>query len=84
MGKLALLMDHSGSEVHNPSPIEASISWTARDGKAQAFNDSGKMVAELHCARIQWIEAGGIRIIGMEAMTPGDTTYRAQAWHYIP
>lgn len=82
MGKLSVLMDANGRQIPNPKTIEASISWTAKDGIAQAFGVSNSLIAELHGARIDWIEAGGIRLSGMEPVS--GNIYRIQQWQYRP
>lgn len=84
MPSLAILFDKSGRPIASPVTMEATVSWAARDGMAQAFNAAGQRIAELHNARIDWIEAGGIRIIGMEPTNPGATAFRLQSWQYQP
>lgn len=84
MGQLAILMDKSGKHIANPIVADASLSWAARDCVAQAFDESGKRIAELHGARVEWIEAGGIRLSGMEPTNPSATAFRAQAWQFKP
>lgn len=84
MGQLAILMDNNGRQIANPIVVDASVSWAARDGVAQAFDGSGARIAELHGARVEWIEAGGIRLSGMEPTNPGATAFRAQAWQFKP
>lgn len=84
MPTLTFLFDANGREIPNPPMIPASVSWTTRDGIAQAFDPHGKRIAELRNARIEWIEAGGIRITGMEPMNPAGTSFRIQAWQYRP
>lgn len=84
MGQLAILMDSKGRQIASPEAVEAAVSWAARDGVAQAFNASGKRIAELHGARVEWIEAGGVRLVGMEPTNPGATAFRAQAWQFKP
>lgn len=84
MGTLALLIDRQGRQIEIPSAVEAAVSWNAKDGMAYAFTPSGQRIAELHNARVEWIEAGGIRLSGMEPANPDATAFRAQAWQYKP
>lgn len=84
MPTLAMLFDNAGRSVANPESMAATVSWSARDGVAQAFNATGQRVAELHNARVEWIEAGGIRLTGMEPTNPGATAFRLQSWQYQP
>lgn len=83
MGSLAKLFDEQGGAIANPSVIEAAISWNTKDGVAQAF-DGRRMVAELHGARVEWIELGGIRLTGMEPVNSQATAFRLQSWHFKP
>ena len=84
MPTIAFLFDHVGRSIDSPKPIEATLSWTAREGMAQAFDVSGKLIAELHHAQVNWIDAGGIRLTGMEPIPPDGTAFRLQAWQYKP
>lgn len=84
MSTIAKLLAEDGSQYAQPVAREASVSWRANDGIAQAFDIEGRLLAELHGARVEWIEAGGIRITGMEATDATMTRFRAQAWHYKP
>lgn len=77
---VAILFSKQGRAAQSPKVIEASVSLSAQDGVAQAFDASGRMVAKLHNARIEWIEAGGVRISGMEPTDLSETTFRVQAW----
>jgi len=77
---VAVLFSKQGRAAQSPKVIEATVSWSAQDGVAQAFDASGRMVAKLHNARIDWIEAGSVRISGMEPTDPSETTFRVQAW----
>ncbi len=67
-----------------PVPVIAMVSWRTADGIAQAFGADGKMVAELRGARVEWIEAGGIRIVGMEPVNQEASQFRIQSWQYKP
>jgi hypothetical protein len=78
------LYAEDGSQYTDPVARPASVSWRATDGVAQAFGPDNRLLAELHCARVEWIEAGGIRIVGTEAIDSTLTRFRAQAWHYKP
>lgn len=84
MGQLAILMDAKGRQIANPVFLEAAVSWSARDGQAQAFDTAGRRIAELNNARVEWIEASGIRLSGMEPTTPSATAFRIQQWQYKP
>lgn len=84
MGTIAKLFADDGSQHRQPAEYEASVSWRSADGVAQAFGTDNRLIAELHGARIEWIEAGGIRIVGMEAVDATMARFRAQAWHYKP
>lgn len=84
MGKLAILIDTKGRQVSRPLEIAATVSWAAKDAIAQAYDANGKLVHELHGARVDWIEAGGIRLTGMEPLYPGATAFRLQQWQYTP
>ncbi|ENO78046.1 hypothetical protein B447_15074 [Thauera sp. 27] len=77
---VAILFSKQGRAAQSPKLIEATVSWSAQDGVAQAFDASGRMVAKLHNARIDWIEAGGVRISGMEPTDSSETAFRTQAW----
>lgn len=81
---LALLIDKHGRQIASPKTVEATVSWRASDSVAQAFTPSGQLVAELHCARIDWLDVSGLRIVGMEPNGTVVTKYRAQSWHYKP
>ena len=77
---VAVLFNKQGRSAQSPKVIEATVSWSAQDGVAQAFDASGRLVAKLHNARIEWIEAGGVRISGMEPTDASETSFRVQAW----
>ena len=77
---VAVLFNKQGRSAQSPKVIEATVSWSAQDSVAQAFDASGRLVAKLHNARIEWIEAGGVRISGMEPTDASETTFRVQAW----
>lgn len=81
---LCKLYAADGRAAAAPEPIQAEVSWRAADGLAQAFRSDGKLVAELQNARIEWVEAGGIRFSGMEATDETNTEFRVQAWQYRP
>lgn len=84
MPTICKLLDVDGCPVPEPALIEATVSWRQADGIAQAFDPSGRMVAELRHARPEWIEAGGIRLVGVEPAGPGASAVRAQEWQYNP
>jgi hypothetical protein len=77
------LFDDTGASIANREPVTATVSWRRADGVAQAFSN-GRLIAELRNARPEWVEAGGIRIAGMEPFTPEATAFRAQAWQHNP
>ena len=77
---VAVLFNKQGRSAQSPKVIEATVSWSAQDSVAQAFDASGRLVAKLHNARIEWIEAGGVRISGMEPTDASETSFRVQAW----
>lgn len=80
--KFAKLMTDDGQQIPKPESVEGSVSFQAKDGKAMAFGVDGRTVlAELVGARVAWIEAGGIRIEGLEPIDLEGTRFRAQAWH---
>jgi len=81
VGTVALLINKKGQQITHPVPVEATVSWRASDGVAQAFSSAGKLLAELQYSRVEWIDLGGIRIVGMEQ---NGLTFRAQSWHYKP
>ena len=76
------LLDGVGAEL--PKPASAGVvelSFNAGEGKAQVF--SGRdCLAELEDARIVWIEAGGIRLHGVERISANQVQY--QRWHLTP
>lgn len=84
MSTIAKLYAEDGSQDADPVAIPATVSWRAKDGVAQAFAPDNRLLAELHSARVEWVELGGIRIVGMEAVDAAMTRFRAQAWHYKP
>ena len=84
MPTICKLLDGHGNPVAQPVLMDASVSWRAADGIAQAFSPDGSIVAELRYARVEWIEAGGIRFVGVETTAPGVTAVRAQEWQYNP
>lgn len=84
MPTIAFLFDCVGRSVDSPKPIEATLSWTNREGIAQAFDANGKLIAELHHAHVDWIDAGGVRLTGMEPIPPAGTAFHLQAWQYNP
>ena len=78
--KFSKLMTSDGRQIANPEQVEGSVSYQSKEGKAIAFGADGRTVlAELEGARVVWIEAGGIRLEGMEPID--GTRFRAQAWH---
>jgi hypothetical protein len=80
--QLAKLMDAKGRQIARPVAVPATVSFDARDGIAQAWQDGGtRLHAELHSARVVWIGSGGMRLEGMEPIDPGTRRYRAMAWH---
>ncbi|MEJ6003867.1 hypothetical protein [Paucibacter soli] len=80
--KFCKLMTDDGSQVANPEAVAGSVSFSAKDGKAQAWGADGRtLLAELVGARVAWIEAGGIRIEGLEPVDLEGARFRAQAWH---
>ncbi|TXI24205.1 MAG: hypothetical protein E6Q67_03020 [Roseateles sp.] len=80
--KFAKLMTDDGQQIAKPEAVEGSVSFQAKEGKAMAFGGDGRTVlAELVGARVAWIEAGGIRIEGLEPLDLEGTRYRAQVWH---
>lgn len=83
MPTICKLFDDTGASIEQPELVIATVSWRQADGVAQAFAN-GRVIAELRNARPEWIEAGGIRIVGMEPTTPEAMTFRAQAWQYNP
>lgn len=82
MGTVCKLFDDDGRMISDPVPVTATVSWRTIDGIAQAFGDDGRMLAELRGARVEWIEAGGIRIAGMEPVNQAAMQFRIQAWPY--
>lgn len=80
--RIAKLMTDTGEQIADPVPVLGSVSFQARDGKAMAFGADGRVVlAEMVGARVVWIEAGGIRIEGLEPADESRSRFRAQAWH---
>lgn len=80
--KICKLMTDDGRQIDKPETVEGSVSFSARDGKAQAWGADGRtLLAELAGARVAWIEAAGIRIEGLEPIDIDGTRFRAQAWH---
>ncbi|MEJ6003755.1 hypothetical protein [Paucibacter soli] len=80
--KFAKLMTDDGQQIAMPVAVEGSVSFQSKDGKAMAFGEDGRTVlAELTGARVAWIEAGGIRLEGLEPIDLGGLRFRAQAWH---
>lgn len=80
--KFAKLMTDDGRQITKPEAVEGSVSYQSKDGKAMAFGADGRTVlAELAGVRVAWIEAGGIRLEGMEPIDIEGTRFRAQAWH---
>ena len=84
MPTICKLIDDDGNPVAEPVLMDAAVSWRAADGIAQAFDSDGRIVAEIRNARVDWIEAGGIRFVGVETTAPGGTAVRAQEWQYNP
>lgn len=82
MPTICKLLDDLGQPVGKPMVIDATVSWRQADGIAQAFDLSGRLAAELRHARPEWIEAGGIRLVGVEPVAPGASAVRAQEWQY--
>ncbi|WP_126447983.1 hypothetical protein [Sulfuricystis multivorans] len=83
IGKLAILLGKDGREIKRPSQVDAIISWNHKDGVAYAFGKDGKLIAELHNARIEYIENRNIRISGIELIDIEGNVYLAQMWHYV-
>lgn len=78
-------MTADGRSIDKPESIEGSVSFSARDGKAQAWGADGRtMLAEMVGVRVVWIEASGTRLEGLEPIDLGGSRYRAQAWHIAP
>jgi hypothetical protein len=84
MSTICKLLNEHGASIASPALINATVSWNVRDGVAQAFDEAGRLIAELRHARPEWIEAGGIRIVGVEPKAPGSFEVQAQAWQYDP
>lgn len=78
------LYAEDGTAIGEPVAFVGEVSWRLTDGQAQAFSPDGKLLAEMHNAKVEWIEAAGIRISGMEALDSSNTKFRVQAWHYRP
>lgn len=79
MSTLFLLFDKKGRRLEKPKPIYATLTWDANSGKALALQD-GKVVAELHHARVLAIESNMVRLMGMEPIV--EDRYRLQEWCY--
>lgn len=82
--KFAKLLDEAGAHVQEPLAVPATLSFDAKEGLAQAWADDGRtLLAEMHCARVVWIGATGIRLEGMEPVEDATGRYRAMAWQQI-
>ena len=79
--RFAKLRNENGMRVAHPEQIECSSVTLQHDtGEAVAWDkDGNKALAELQCARVDWMEPGGVRISGVERI-PNTTTFRAQEW----
>ena len=76
------LLDECGSELPSPRPEGVvELAFDSREGKAQVFNGRD-CVAELEDARIVWVQAGGIRLHGIERLAANNV--RCQRWHLTP
>lgn len=78
--KFVKLYNQSGNPIHEKDlrPIRADISFSAKDRAAYAF-DGKRLIDTLEFAGIEWIEAGGIRIRGVEK--DGKDRLIVQEWH---
>ena len=83
--KFTKLLDETGAPIQRPLAVSAIISLDAKEALAQAWAYDGRtLLAEMHCARVVWIGATGIRLEGMEPVE--DVTgqrYRAMVWQQI-
>ncbi len=81
----AKLMNTQGGRIDRPTAVEASISYTAKDGRAFAFAADGKtLIAEMEGARVDWIAAGGVRLVGLEPINMEKTKFRPMEWQWLP
>lgn len=83
--KFAKLLDETGVPVQNPLAMPATLSFDAKEALAQAWAADGRtLLAEMHCARVVWISATGIRLEGMEPVKDAKgQRYRAMSWQQI-
>ena len=83
--KFAKLLDDAGRSVREPAAVPASVSFDAREGVAQAWNEDGRaLVAVMVKVRVVWMGAAGIRGEGMEPFEgPDGTQYRAMEWQQV-
>jgi len=83
--KFAKLLDDAGRQVREPVAVPGSVSFDAREGVAQAWDEDGRaLIAVMVKARVVWMGAAGVRLEGMEPVEgPGGTQYRAMEWQQI-
>lgn len=81
------LLDKHGRRLPDEklSPVDANLSFNAKDAVAEVFLPGRGRIARLTNARIAWIEAGGIRVSGTEEeMTSNGPRVMYQEWHFSP
>lgn len=73
------LMNKQGAHIPHPEQIPCDgLTYNNATGTALAWDADGGLLAEMTRARVAWIEAGGMRLEGVEQVGP--TEYRAMAW----
>jgi hypothetical protein len=82
-GTVSRMYDADGHPAAQVVGVEAEVSYDHMTRRAQAFCVAGKLIGELMDAHVESIHAGGIRLVGVEAMTP-TSGLRKQVWHYVP
>ena len=69
MGTLTFLVGDKVTE------IKATLCWSEKDPVARAFDVEGGLVAELEDAKVVWMESSGIRLSGLQLVSPREKTY---------
>ncbi len=73
------LMNKQGVPIPYPELIACDgVTYNNATGTAMVWDADGGLLAEMTCARVAWIEAGGMRMEGVEQVGPNE--FRAMAW----
>ena len=81
-GKLYIQRKRDGTQIEKPEGKKVDL-YLDKDGNAQSFADD-RLVAEITNARISFISANGINLIGVEDPIRNRTKMFYQEWWFVP